>query len=113
MVYQYSGYHPQTIMSREGATLRIFHSSPLSGTASFHPDPNVLTIVGASYGTADVTTKVASLVNNNSFRATANNDTFGDTWYGIAKSLAVVYMWHGAFHTCVVQEGQDMVFGAQ
>lgn len=103
-------------MSEEGATLSISHSFPLSGTtplSPFHSDPNVLTIVGASYGTADVTTKVASLVNNNSFRATASNDTFGDTWYGIAKSLAVVYLWHGAFHTCVVQEGQEMVFGAQ
>ena len=54
-----------------------------------------LTIFGAAYGPADVTTKVWSLVKNHSLNVTANNETFGDSWPSVTKSLVIVYQYTG------------------
>ena len=52
-----------------------------------------MTILGAAYGLADVTTKVCALVKNRSLAVTANNDTFGDSWKGVKKTLVVTYQY--------------------
>lgn len=50
-------------------------------------------ILGAAYGLCSVTDKVQTLVTNRALSVTANNATFGDMWYGIEKSLVVVYQY--------------------
>ena len=52
-----------------------------------------MTILGAAYGLADVTTKVCALVKNRSLAVTANNATFGDSWKGVHKTLVVTYQY--------------------
>ena len=52
-----------------------------------------LTILGAVYGIGDVTAKAQSLVSNNSLSVTADNATFGDTFYGVVKTLAIIYQY--------------------
>lgn len=104
VIYQFDGQEPKTVVAVEGSVLNI-HYCP---SPACNPD---LVIVGATYGTADVTAKAKALVTDNSFVVTANNDTFGDSWYGTLKSLVVVYLRSGVFHTCVVEEHQQMVIG--
>ena len=67
-----------------------------------------LTIYGAAYGPNDVTAKVRSLRKEQRFSFTVNNETFGDSWYGVRKSLVVVYTYsvsHGEVLTTIVEEG--------
>ena len=52
-----------------------------------------MAILGASYGLADVTTKVCGLVKNRSLAVKANNETFGDGWEGKKKTLVVTYQY--------------------
>ena len=52
-----------------------------------------MTIFGAAYGLADVTTKVCELVKNCPLKVKVNNSTFGDSWVGIPKTLAVTYQY--------------------
>ena len=52
-----------------------------------------MTILGATYGLADVTTKVCGLVKNRSLAVTANNETFGDGWKGEKKTLVIIYQY--------------------
>ena len=46
-----------------------------------------MTILGAAYGLADVTTKAHALVKNRSLVVTANNHTFGDGWHVLTRHL--------------------------
>lgn len=67
-----------------------------------------LIILGASYGRADVTSKIRSLIANDQLSVTASNATFGDTWPGVPKSLAIVYRFSNqAPRTLVLSEGQS------
>jgi hypothetical protein len=50
-----------------------------------------LTILGAAYGTLDVTSKVQQMVNNDVLVVTADSTTFGDPWVDVPKTLVVVY----------------------
>lgn len=53
---------------------------------------STLTILGAAYGLADVTSKVKGMVKSNgTLTVTADNATFGDSWKGTTKSLVLVY----------------------
>lgn len=52
---------------------------------------NNLKILGASYGTADVTEIVRSKVSNNSLSIAAENSVFGDPWCGVLKTLVISY----------------------
>lgn len=49
-----------------------------------------LTILGASYGKTDVTTKVAAAVKYDTLNVAVGNATFGDSWPGVQKALTVV-----------------------
>lgn len=67
-----------------------------------------LIILGASYGRTDVTNKVRSLIANDQLAVTANNQTFGDGWPGVQKTLAVIYRYSDqAPRTLVLTEGQS------
>ena len=52
-----------------------------------------LKILGAVYGIVDVTAKVQSLVKDNSLSVRADNATFGDTFPGRWKTLAIIYQY--------------------
>ncbi len=48
-------------------------------------------ILGAAYGPADVTEKVRQLYNGGENVIKAENSVFGDSWYGIVKTLSISY----------------------
>lgn len=80
IVYGYSEYIFMVDIAGEGEIMRFIASPPL-------------TILDAAYGLTSVTGKVKELARNRSFKATANNATFGDGWPGAAKTLAIVYQY--------------------
>ena len=50
-----------------------------------------LSVLGATYGPEDVTSKVKSLISPfNTLSFKADNNTFGDSWYGVAKTLIII-----------------------
>ena len=79
VVYEYGGLQTLDVV-KEHKRMHFIASPPM-------------TILGAAYGLADVTTKVCELVKNRSLTATANNSTFGDSWIGIQKTLVVTYQY--------------------
>ena len=97
VVYEYCGVYMIDIAT-EGERMH-FLSSP------------ALSILGAAYGLGDVTPKVNELVLNRSFEATANNDTFGDHWHGVAKTLVIVYQYGEETPTvATAKEGDELQF---
>jgi hypothetical protein len=86
-------------------------------TASVEP-ANELQILGAAYGLADVGAKVRSLVNTSARPQTldigANNQTFGDPWPGVPKTLSVVFRYgsDGAPAVKTAREGGSISIGA-
>ena len=78
-MYEYDGLQMLDVV-KENERMHFIASPPM-------------TILGAAYGLADVTSKVSELVRNRSLTATANNSTFGDSWVGIPKSLVVTYQY--------------------
>ena len=55
-----------------------------------------LNILGAAYGRADVTNVVKSQVSSSqTLNIVASNGVFGDTWFGVPKTLVVVYQHEG------------------
>ena len=76
-MYQYAGLQMLDVV-KENIHVHFIASPPM-------------TILGAAYGLVDVTTKVCALVKNHSLTVTANNDTFGDGWHGIEKTLVIAY----------------------
>jgi hypothetical protein len=72
-----------------------------------------ITILGASYGPADVTEHLIKLVHGqNSVTVSASNDVFGDPWVGNRKTLTIVYrIRDGPIKTVVTEEGQSVHIG--
>lgn len=60
--------------------------------ADFPSTPNLI-ILGAAWGPKNVTEQVQSMVSSNDLRITADDQTFGDPWFGHRKSLVVVYQY--------------------
>ena len=79
VVYEYDGLQMLDVV-KENERMHFIASPPI-------------TILGAAYGLADVTTKVCTLVKNRSLAVTANNDTFDNSWKGINKTLVVTYQY--------------------
>lgn len=79
VVYEYNGLQMLDVV-KENDRMHFIASPPM-------------TILDAAYGLADVTTKVRQLVKNRSLKVTANNATFGDSWFNVPKSLVVVYQY--------------------
>ena len=83
VVYQV-GFGPVlTAVAREHQSVHL--GSPVSD--------NSLKILGATYGNLDVTEKVQSLVKDNALTVAAENSVFSDPWYGVVKTLAIVYQY--------------------
>ena len=79
VMYEYDGLQMLDVV-KESERMHFIASPPM-------------TILGAAYGLADVTTKVCELVKNRSLTVKANNSTFGDSWVGIPKTLVVTYQY--------------------
>ena len=95
VVYEYNGLQMLDVV-KENERMHFIASPPM-------------TILGAAYGLADVTSKVSELVRNRSLTATANNSTFGDSWVGIPKSLVVTYQYGEELPTVsAVKENETM-----
>ena len=68
--------------------------------------PNGVVILGAAYGSADVTATVRNLYNNGNKRVfLAENSFYGDPWYGTVKSFSIVY---ARVKTLVAREGSSI-----
>mmetsp|Transcript_56181 Transcript_56181/g.93624 ORF Transcript_56181/g.93624 Transcript_56181/m.93624 type:complete len:263 (+) Transcript_56181:56-844(+) len=75
-----------------------------------------INVLGACYGLKACTAKMQGLVQQKKLVVTASNNVFGDSWYGIEKSLVAVYCvgklnsqnLTSGVRTCVVAESQKM-----
>jgi hypothetical protein len=80
--------------AREGTRLSIGaadHAASRGKPSTETPVPGYLTVWGASYGPADVTGKVSSVIGSDQTVAlTADNATFGDSWSGVPKACVLV-----------------------
>jgi hypothetical protein len=72
-----------------------------------------ITILGASYGPADVTDHLTKLVyGQNSVTIRAVNEVFGDPWVGNKKTLTIVYrISDGPIKTVIIQENESVHIG--
>lgn len=90
---------PQVAAVREGNTLSIRATAAEASVQSDAVEAlsPQLTIFGATFGPADTTAVVKSLVeqNSQSLSLTANDKTFGDPWPGVVKSFAIVAAYTG------------------
>ena len=105
IVYQYGEELPTVVAAKEGYTLQFSYMQKPDFKGS--TDPNTLTILGAAYGPDDVTAKVQSLVRGGALNVQASNSIFGDPWFGVHKSLVVVYRYgRNNAGIKIAQEGQ-------
>ncbi len=103
IVYQYGDQLPQTSITLESGTATIFYIP----TAVYEFVPGVLIVLGAAYGRGEMTSKVQSMVRNNTLSFTADNSTFFDTFPGPEKSMVIVFVNGsnpGDFNTSVSRE---------
>jgi hypothetical protein len=94
IVYDYDGgdIHVATAIEGEPITInpdklnnqRPVIAEPFSGSTS-------LSVLAASYGPDNVTYKIKSLISSyNTISFPVDNTVFGDSWYGVAKTLVIV-----------------------
>ena len=108
IVFQYDNTAPQVKFARENDTIQIAPTT----APPWHPAaPGQLTILGATYGLADVTAKVTQRVDNFALTVPAENSVFGDTWVGVVKTLSVVYQYNGIPLIHTVKEHETLVVG--
>ena len=103
-MYKYDNCDPDMAIVRENNRLNI-------NSAYRHCQSHIsngLRILGAAYGLADVTHKVRSLVRNNRLAVAASNGVFGDSYYGVRKTLVIVYQFgNGPYRTFITTEGSS------
>ena len=63
-------------------------------------------ILGATYGPADVTSKVAHSYNTGAKSIAASNSNFGDSLPGVSKTLTVVYEICSNVAMVIAKEGE-------
>jgi len=84
----------------------VLGSVSIPENKNFEPHPPKLVVLGASYGSADVTEKVRHLVpagaDNASFQV--ENAHFGDPNPGIFKNFTVAYVRNGELKTLALKE---------
>ena len=66
-------------------------------------------ILGAAYGPADVTEKVRQIYNGGEKVIKAENSVFGDSWYGVEKTLSISYRYCDDSKTKSVKEGGNIM----
>ena len=72
-----------------------------------------LRILGAAYGRADVTTRLNSrITHSQTLHVSASNHAFGDSWWGVKKTLVVVYQHEGYLPRIrIVREHHTLTIG--
>ena len=92
VLYNYDGGELNVATAKEGDILNI---NPAHIRKQKFPENhfniNGLSVLAATYGPDDVTYKVRNMIspyNTLSFRA--DNEIFGDSWYGVPKTLVVI-----------------------
>jgi hypothetical protein len=88
--------HPKCNWVKPVTPVNIVYGDPATAQRAY--------IVGASYGKLDVTSKIIKLYDEGNFKIMASN-ALGDGWYGIRKTLVVVFHYMGKFHTLYAVEG--------
>jgi hypothetical protein len=94
VVYDYDGGDIRVAAAIEGAPITI-NPDKLNNQRPVIAEPfagsNSLSVLAASYGPDDVTYKIKSLISSyNTISFHVDNTVFGDTWYGVAKTLIIV-----------------------
>lgn len=98
ILYNYNGGNLMMATAKEGETLTIsnneFAKSQVMPRLNHQSQQN-LSVLGATYGTDDVTYKIKNLISSyNTLSFKADNTIFGDGWYGVAKTL-IIFLGHG------------------
>ena len=107
VTYQYGEELPTVSAVKENETMEIIYSKKSTFLGS--TDPDVLTILGAAYGSSDVTQKAQNLVKGNTLQTKVDNSVFSDPWVGVRKSLAIVYRYgRNQRQTKIAAEGSEM-----
>jgi len=88
--YQYEDSAPQATVECDDQFLSIRYEED---SAKYSPEPETtkLEIMGVVYGLEDVTKKVQDKIVGNQLVLSPHNQVFGDSWYGVQKSLVIVY----------------------
>lgn len=114
-VYLLVRTYPRSIQQSDMNFIPPIASQPESQPTPIDPHHiPVLVITKAVYGdlpngaSADVTTKVAGMVMDNTLTVDATNDNFGDSAPNIVKSLRVDYTLDGIAYTRLVHENAAM-----
>lgn len=108
IVYQYGSFKPEVIAVREGQNLKIT-SQNYKHQGWYLAPKGTMTILGAAYGLANVTDAVAAKLHDNCLDVTADNNSLGDGWYGVRKTLTVTYLnTKGIPVTATVEEGGQL-----
>jgi len=113
IVYQYGLSKPIVLIAKEGDNVTIASNNNQPEWVTYQPGQ--VAILGAAYGLANVTDKVAQRAQNNSLDIQAENSIFGETWSGVRKVLTVVYRdAHGEAKTAITEEnGRIKIEGSQ
>jgi hypothetical protein len=94
IVYNYEGGDLKVAAAKEGDVITVSPDKPRQfNPAYIHTltDENKLSVLAATYGPDDVTYKVKNLISSyNTLSFKADNVIFGDSWYGVPKTLVVV-----------------------
>ncbi len=92
VVYQYGNGAPQVGAVTENQMLSITGRPGEALASEADTSSPLLTVWGASYGPADVTSAVQGMIvqGDQSLSVTPNNTTFGDSWSGTVKSFVIV-----------------------
>jgi len=86
----------------------VLGSVSIPENQAFHPVPPNLVVLGALYGSADVTEKVRGLVGAGHFQV--ENAHFGDPNPGIFKNFTVAYVRNGELRHKAVKEHDTVHF---
>jgi hypothetical protein len=93
IIYSYDGGDLQVIAAKEGDAIIIHPDKQRKPklTVQSSADNDGLSILAASYGPDDVTYKVKQLISSSNILSfKVDNTIFGDTWFGVPKTLIVV-----------------------
>ena len=94
IVYNYDGGELRVAAAKEGEMLTITPDTPKQlklPAANTSADNEKLSVLAATYGPDDVTYRVRNMVSSyNTLSFTVDNTIFGETWYGVAKTLVII-----------------------
>jgi len=111
VVYSYDDGPPQVRAAAEGTMLEIHPRLPRQPWTA--PPAGLPAVIGAAWGTANVTERVQSLAGPGGLHFAARTEFLGDPWPGNAKSLVVVVQLpDGSQLLRIVTEGERLDLSA-